>query len=779
MSIELCLIVKDSGEKIVKALESWIPIIDHWTILDTGSTDGTQDRIRKTLSTIPGTLYEEPFSNFFFDCFGNEMSQKQITDLFGTLPFDFAKARNRSLELCKKNCDYIVTIDDTYIIKNPLMLKQKLTKAIDKNYNAFLINVENNSIQLDAQGKQIKTKKEVTIQSLRIIRSSKVLKNITEPKSYKWVNSIHELLDCRGETSINVTLDNDTYIYDEVDDYHNQRSTNRHKRDIHVLSICYDNTDNVKLKARYAYYAAQTSIILQDNELAEKWLKRRLEFKDSYDQDLYGAMNQYARLKKDRKYAEQAIEMCPTKIEAYFEAAQLACMEQLYIPAYAYLRYGLFSFNQYDIMFHETYFDFLKLLIRLALRNGHNKDAVEYINKALAYSKTDEYVNTSVEVCKTLGIWEEIKQQERTDSNYQEVIVSTREKRRVVFINGPVSTGPWDGESTTVRGSETSILKLVPHLTSKYEVIVFCETPYKDSKVINGVTWSHINNVIPYMDNNDIDYMICVRNPAYLRLMNKYVKTIRNHYFWIHDTGIGGDSLCPSKIAFRKFIFLTNSHKAGFNEQFGLPDQLCEIIPNGIDVEYIGTLKTYNKISNRFIYSSDANRGLYNLLKMFPIIRQKLPDATLHLYCDLENTDAQCFSGAYKIQCEAQLDEIRKIVKSSDYIVSHGRTEKKKLYAGFARAEYWFYPNTFVETFCITALEAQYFKCKVLCPALGALPEVVKSGIVYTKDTPDNKILEQLFDPTTDWKLDVGHEWALKHSYNHIAKKWITMFNNH
>jgi glycosyltransferase involved in cell wall biosynthesis len=776
MSIELCLIVKDSGEKIVKALESWLPIINHWTILDTGSTDGTQDRIRKTLATIPGTLYEEPFTNFLFDCFNDEKSQKSIIDLFGVLPFDFAKARNRSLELCKKNCDYIITIDDTYIIINPQMLKQKLTKSVDKKYNAFLINIENNSIHLDENGNHLETKKEVTIQSLRIVRSSKVLKDITDPKSYKWVNSIHELLDSCGDVAISVTLDHDTYIYDEVDDYHNNRSTNRHKRDIHVLSICYDNTEEVKLKARYAYYAAQTSIILHDDALADKWLKRRLDLKVSHNQDLYCSMNQYARLTNNRKYAEQAIEMYPEKIEAYFEAAQIACSEQLYTAAYAYLRHGLLSFNQHDIMFHETYFDFLKLLIRLALRNGHHKDAVEYINKALAHSKTDEYINNSIEVCKSIGIWQEIKQEQK-DSSYHEITVSTREKRRVVFINGPVSTGPWDGESTTVRGSETSILKLVPRLADKYEVIVFCETPYKDSKVINGVTWSHINNVISYMDNNDIDYMVCFRHSAYLRLMNKYIKTIRNHYFWTQDTGISGDSLCPSKIAFRKFIFLTNSHKNGFIEQFSLPDQLCEIIPNGIDVDYIKTLKQYNKIPNRFIYSSDANRGLYNLLKMFPIIKQRLPDATLHLYCDLQDTDANCFSGDYKAQCDRQLVEIRKIVHASDYIVSHGRTTKKELYAGFARAEYWFYPNTFVETFCITALEAQYFKCKVLCPALGALSEVVKSGVVYEPNTPNNKILEKLFDPLTDWKLESGYDWAMKHSYDQITKKWIAMFD--
>jgi hypothetical protein len=35
--------------------------IDVWYILDTGSTDGTQDRVREIMGNIPGELWEEPF----------------------------------------------------------------------------------------------------------------------------------------------------------------------------------------------------------------------------------------------------------------------------------------------------------------------------------------------------------------------------------------------------------------------------------------------------------------------------------------------------------------------------------------------------------------------------------------------------------------------------------------------------------------------------------------------------------------------------------------------
>lgn len=775
MSIELCLIVKNSGNKIIAALESWKPIIDYWTILDTGSTDGTPEVIRKTLHDIDGQLFIEDSSNFPFDCFGDEKLQKAIIKKFGCLPFDFAKGRNRSLDLCKKHCDFIITIDDTYIIKNPKMLKQKLNHAKPKGYNAFLINIENGTIKLDQFGIKQEVRMETNIESLRIIRSSKLTETKLEG-SYKWLNSIHEVLGINDDTPINITLNHDTYIYDEVDDYHNERSTERHKRDIHVLEICYNHTTEEKLKARYAYYAAQTSIILHDNALAELWLKRRIDAAGPPCQDLYCVLNQYARLMNKRSYAEQAIEMYSNKIEGYFEAAQLAYRNKLYNVAYSYLRHGLFNFSN-EVMFHETYLDFLKLIIKLALRFSHNADAVNYLNKALSITKFDSYINQNVELCKDLGIWKEVEEK-KSEPQYQEITISTRAIKRLVFITGPCITGPWDAESTNVRGSETSILKLVPLLTSKYEVLVFCETPYKGSKTINGVIWSHINNLISYIEKNDIDYMVCVRTSNYLKLMNQHVKTIRNHYFWAHDT-CSSDALCPSRIAFRKFIFLSEFHKAGYIEQYGLPDVLCEIIPNGFDVSWVQSQKWPDKVPNKFIYSSDANRGLYELLVIFPQIKKRMPDATLDIYCDLDNTDVVCFSGEYRDQCLKKLDYIKRIVKEFKYITVHGRKPKYDLYCGFALAEYWIYPNTFVETFCITALEAQYFKCKIICPKLGALTEVVKSGVLYDIDSNNINeiILNNLFDKKTKWKLDEGYEHVVNHAYEKIATRWIKMFD--
>src|SRR6202000_1843866 len=89
-AIVLNMIVKNEATVIRRCLDSLRQIIDHWVIVDTGSTDGTQDIIRAHLHDLPGELPERPWR-------------------------DFAQNRSEALELARGKADYtfIIDADDT------------------------------------------------------------------------------------------------------------------------------------------------------------------------------------------------------------------------------------------------------------------------------------------------------------------------------------------------------------------------------------------------------------------------------------------------------------------------------------------------------------------------------------------------------------------------------------------------------------------------------------------------------------------------------------------
>lgn len=85
-SICLNMIIKNEAPVIERCLASVKPWIDRWVIVDTGSTDGTQERVRSLMADVPGELHERPWR-------------------------DFAHNRNEALQLARQQADYLLFID--------------------------------------------------------------------------------------------------------------------------------------------------------------------------------------------------------------------------------------------------------------------------------------------------------------------------------------------------------------------------------------------------------------------------------------------------------------------------------------------------------------------------------------------------------------------------------------------------------------------------------------------------------------------------------------------
>jgi len=63
---KICLnmIVKNEKDVITRCLDSVKSVIDYWVIVDTGSTDGTQEIIKNHMKDVPGKLFERPWGNW-------------------------------------------------------------------------------------------------------------------------------------------------------------------------------------------------------------------------------------------------------------------------------------------------------------------------------------------------------------------------------------------------------------------------------------------------------------------------------------------------------------------------------------------------------------------------------------------------------------------------------------------------------------------------------------------------------------------------------------------
>ncbi|MFI1352955.1 glycosyltransferase [Streptomyces sp. NPDC020898] len=91
------MIVKNESRVIERCLSSVRHLIDHWVICDTGSTDGTQDLIRRTLDGIPGELHEEPWVDFGHNRTGNIQRALGKADYLLTLDADHVMRQDAPL----------------------------------------------------------------------------------------------------------------------------------------------------------------------------------------------------------------------------------------------------------------------------------------------------------------------------------------------------------------------------------------------------------------------------------------------------------------------------------------------------------------------------------------------------------------------------------------------------------------------------------------------------------------------------------------------------------
>jgi len=345
----LNMIVKDESQVIERCLSSVKGLIDYWVIVDTGSTDGTQKKIKEMMKDIPGELYERPWINFEHN-------------------------RNEAIALAKGKGDYLLFIDadEQLIFNNDFSLP-----ALDADL--YLIPIKE--------------------------RASHVLRAclVNTRLDWKYVGVLHESVICpEAKTSVELK---GVIISAEAIDGHRTQDPDKNKKDAKILEeALLKEPDN----SRYRFYLAQAYWNDRDYTKAlENFNKSALM--GGWDQEVFWSLNSIAMCQETLgmepsvflKSYSMAYQYRPTRIEPLARMAAHYFKEQNYILSYIISKYAAsHDLHPNDSVFVEyPIYDYILFCILADSANfiGKNEEAIEAYKQALKSKSLPEDARKTIE----------------------------------------------------------------------------------------------------------------------------------------------------------------------------------------------------------------------------------------------------------------------------------------------------------------------------------------------------------------------------------------------
>ena len=745
--IHLVIMVKNAGPGFEQVLRNNLPVIDRWTVLDTGSTDGTQDVVRRVLGGVKkGALYEEPFINF-------------------------RESRNRSIELAGCRCKYVLILDDTYWVRGPL--------------RQFLTTVRGDQFATSYSGMIESGDSEYY--SNRIIKTEAGL---------RYMYTIHEVIQDEGNTNVVIPKDQSVFV-DECSKYMETRTRDRKVRDIALLEgMLKEDPDN----PRHLYYLAQTYKCLEDWERAAEYFQKRIDFPvEGFLQEKVDACFELARLynftlKKPwsvcKALYEEAYELEPRRPDPLYFIGIHYQMEGDKDMAFKYFKraisLGYPVHTQYSLK-PTLYYHFLpKFLVPLCYDFEEFPLGESAARLFLANNKPTE--DSYDLIANWHGIFQHLNKADGELAAARTAGQAAKGSKPLLVFLADGGFAPWTGSDILTKGvggSETYIIEMARHIQTagQWQVAVICNCQVPD--VFEGVQYVPLEQTYSFLARHEVKACVVSRFSEYVPACIR-LPSIETVWMVLHDLGPSGN-IIPSHPKLRGIFCLTEWHKGYFLEQFPQFADRTHAFGYGINREVIerlqGAVEPPQKVPHRFIYSSFPNRGLLPLLRMWPRIQARWPDATLHVYTDLSNAWVNRVAPDTVADIRAKVEEL---AAAGAAVTIKGWVDKATLTRAWLEADVWFYPCTFQETYCLTAMEAAATRTLAVTNDLAALQNTVgRRGVMIPGDATDRtwqqRALETLFsavdNPLVKETLLRNNEaWAASQSWAARAAEFQRQF---
>lgn len=346
-TICLNMIVKDESAVIERCLESVLPLIDTWVIVDTGSTDGTQKIIKKYLRKIPGKLYERPWVNFEHN-------------------------RNEALNLAQGKADYILIMDADDFLR------------FDEGFQFPTLDKQLYYFSFEYGG--------TTYQRPQLIQSN---------LPWKWVGVLHEYLDCEIPVSRDV-LKGVTY----VEQKEGNRSTDPEKylKDAKILEAALKKDPS---NSRNTFYLAQS---YRDAGMKEKALETYLKraSMQGWGEEVFYSLYSAALLQEqlENPYEEivdgytRAFMSRPNRAEPLYRLALFFRNHDNFLLGYLTASQGLTIQKPNDLLFIESWIYEWGLLMEKSVSAywiGKYQECLDLSMKILHLENLPEHVKTCTE----------------------------------------------------------------------------------------------------------------------------------------------------------------------------------------------------------------------------------------------------------------------------------------------------------------------------------------------------------------------------------------------
>lgn len=328
----------------------------------------------------------------------------------------------------------------------------------------------------------------------------------------------------------------------------------------------------------------------------------------------------------------------------------------------------------------------------------------------------------------------------------------------------------WDADIAKVRGiggSETAAVQMAYWLNklTKRKVKVF--NGRNDTKVCDGVE---------YLPNQKInEYMSKFLPKLHIAWRHTIPITPAPTAIWSHDLITPGIEHLPKNA---ELLCLSPFHKDYAIAMQGVNFDKVWITRNGIDPGRFNGKKA-DKIYGQVIFPSSPDRGLDQALQIMDIVVKEIPEASLHVFYGTDNMR--------KSGMVAQAEKIEADLRSRPYVKYHGNVQQDELARHFMESEVWLYPASFIETYCITALEAMASKCYPVATSIGALENTVgqfaKLGMAdLIEERAETLSVQQQYAKAV---IDAIKEQKWKKidypltniSWQSVAKEWVDHFN--